>query len=105
MTRDKAIQKAIDDEMDFFDIERVEKVMKYLNWTWKDDTETPSQYELRQEMRRLMKLAVKHKNIGTGGFEFSFHEIKDEGGKNHVWFSGGFNIASLTLESFEYTEQ
>jgi len=104
MTRDQAIQKAIDDQMDFFDIEKVEKVMKYLNWTWQDDTETPSQYELRQEMRRLMKSAVKHGTAGSGGFEFSFHEIKDEEGKNHVMFTGGFLIESITLEEFEYTE-
>jgi hypothetical protein len=104
MTRDQAIQKAIDDQMDFFDLQKVEKVMKYLNWTWCDDTETPSQYELRQKMRQLMKRAVKHGYSGSGGFEFSFHEIKDEEGKNHVMFRGGFLIESISLEEFEYTE-
>lgn len=61
--------------MDDFDYEKVQKVMKFLDWTWFTSDETPTIGELRATSRKRLEKAfaasVKHKTIfsnSSGGF-------------------------------------
>ena len=73
-------QDAIDSIMDYFKFEQVQKVMELLNWEWADSEEgIPTVPELRQEARRLLKMAFEEKtNVSTGGFHVVF-KSDDEG--------------------------
>jgi hypothetical protein len=72
------IQTKIDNIMDNFNFDRVEKAMKATNWTWGGaENGIPTQSELRQRARSLLK-EVSTKNvtedsfrwyIATGGFK------------------------------------
>ena len=89
------IQNDIDDILDWFDFERVAKVMECLNWEWgrsvgkEGDFEDALPYipnvpELRKEARRLLRSTVEQAlksgeetyTVSTGGF--------DEIGRAHV---------------------
>ena len=53
-------QDAIDNIMDYFKFEQVRKVMEVLNWEWAaSDEGIPTVPELRQEARRLLKMAFE----------------------------------------------
>lgn len=80
------LQNHIDDIMDWFDFDRVHKVMVALDWKWVNAEEgVPNQAELRQQVRRLMKDCY-HKahygsdviyGLGTGGFEVEYNKEGD----------------------------
>jgi hypothetical protein len=72
-------QVAIDNIMDYFKFEQVQKVMESLNWEWVASEEgIPTVPELRQEARRLLKMAFEEKtNISTGGFHVKYESDED----------------------------
>lgn len=74
-------QDAIDSIMDYFKFEQVRKVMEVLNWEWAaSDEGIPSVPELRQEARRLLKMAFEEKtDVATGGFHVRYESDADDG--------------------------
>jgi hypothetical protein len=73
-------QDAIDNIMDHFKFEQVRQVMELLNWEWEAAEEgIPTVPELRQQARRLLKMAFEEKtNVSTGGFHVKY-ESDDDG--------------------------
>ena len=73
-------QDAIDNIMDYFKFEEVRQVMELLEWTWASAEEgIPTVTELRQEARRLLKMAFEEKtHVSTGGFHVKY-ESDDDG--------------------------
>ena len=67
-------QDAIDGIMDHFKFEQVRQVMELLNWEWVAAEEgIPTVPELRQEARRLLRMAFKEKtDVSTGGFHVRY---------------------------------
>jgi hypothetical protein len=74
-------QDAIDGIMDYFNFEKVLKVMELLEWEWQDAEEgIPTLPELRQQARRLLKMALQEKtNTSTGGFHVRYDSDADGG--------------------------
>jgi hypothetical protein len=72
-------QDAIDSIMDYFKFEQVRKVMEVLNWEWAaSDEGIPTVPELRQEARRLLKMAFEEKtDVSTGGFHVKYESDED----------------------------
>lgn len=68
-------QEAIDTIMDYFEFEKVHRVMKFLDWQWALSEEgVPTEPELRQEARRLLKQSLMEKSsMSTGGFHTRYH--------------------------------
>ena len=61
----------IEDILDDFDFDRVQKVMEALQWTWHDTyPEIPRISQMRKLARSLMKLCIEHEEYTTttGGF-------------------------------------
>ena len=80
-------QELIDEIMDWFDFEKVHKVMTTLDWKWGDDESVPTIPELRKQTRELMKMALiglsnnfeeKSYSAATGGFEATAFLVKDD---------------------------
>jgi len=70
-------QNAIDEIMDWFDFEKVAKVMSVLEWKWVTAEEgVPSVGEIRQCARKLLKQGIEQKTtIATGGLRATyFHD-------------------------------
>ena len=69
-------QESIDEIMDWFDFEKVAKVMEFLKWKWVSTEDgIPSVSEIRQSARRLLKDAIKNKTtIGTGGLSATYDD-------------------------------
>lgn len=65
----KKIRNDIDDILDCFDFEKVQKVMAFLDWKW-HDTGVPEIYELRRFARKLILDAVQNV-IRTGEPEWN----------------------------------
>lgn len=72
-------QDAIDGIMDNFKFEQVRQVMELLNWEWVAAEEgIPTVPELRQDARRLLKMAFKEKtDVSTGGFHVKYDSDAD----------------------------
>jgi hypothetical protein len=72
-------QDAIDGIMDYFNFEKVLKVMELLDWKWVATEEgIPTVPELRQEARRLLKMSFKEKtDVSTGGFHVRYESDAD----------------------------
>lgn len=51
-------QKMVDEVMDWFDWERVHKVMEFLDWKWGLAGEVPSIQELRSKAREHMYIVI-----------------------------------------------
>jgi len=60
----------IEDILDEFDFNEVQKAMALLEWTWGNPSEYPSIGELRKTARGLLKWLIPHETAanGTGGF-------------------------------------
>lgn len=74
-------QDAMDNIMDYFDFEKVRRVMELLDWKWGPiGNRVPEVFEIRQSARRLIKEAIeKYKgSIATGGLWVDYSE--DENG-------------------------
>jgi hypothetical protein len=67
-------QKLIDDIMDWFDFEKVGKVMKFLKWSWMTAEEgVPIVPEIRRSARRMLKEAIENKTtISSGGLKATY---------------------------------
>ncbi len=65
-------QKQIDEIMDYFDFDRVKKVMDFLKWEWGYPGEVPEVAQIRQLARKLLNEAanshISRYSTGTGGF-------------------------------------
>jgi hypothetical protein len=78
MTKQEAIQEQIDEIMDSFDFERVQKIMEALNWQWHEEG-VPDIYTLRTEARKHLKQAAAIGGTsGSGGFTAIYMEGKVE---------------------------
>lgn len=107
MTREEAIQEAIDEVMDFFDVEKCIKVMKLLNWTWLNSPEPPDKYEFRKSLRNALRCAARYGGYASGGFNFTFHDSIDrETGEPFVMFKGGFYVEDVIgIDGIAYTNE
>lgn len=70
----KTEQDMIDEVMDNFDFEKVQKMMFAVGWQWGNSEggySVPHVAELRQEARRMIKNTFKEEvfALGSGGFE------------------------------------
>ena len=69
-------QRLVDEIMDDFDYEKVQKVMEYLNWKWYPiDGQIPSVTDLKKKSRELLYDVIEHSLkyrstclISAGGF-------------------------------------
>ena len=62
-------QEKIDSIMDWFDFDKVALAMQALNWEWADAVEcVPSEGEIREHGRRLLREAIEKGMAATGGF-------------------------------------
>jgi hypothetical protein len=97
MTREDAIQEQIDEVMDSFDFESVEKIMHSLNWEWSTgegmNKEIPDQYEIRKSARERMRAAAKVGYSSSGGFSARLIE-GEEGGQKWLLMDLQFGICS-----------
>lgn len=61
-------EKSMCEILENFDFEKVEKIMKFLEWKWGD--EIPDKYEIRRTAKGLLKDLILGKSnmISTGGF-------------------------------------
>jgi len=82
MTKKEVLNNQVDEIMDSFDFRKVESVMQHLNWMWKDSETTPDEYEIRQEARSLMRMAIKQgESVSTGGFIVTLLSGEEKGEK------------------------
>lgn len=69
-------QEQIDDIMNNFDFEKVEKAMSLLNWEWHQDglARVPYVFRMKQTAERMLTECVNGKfvKISTGGFKASY---------------------------------
>lgn len=76
-------QELTDYVLDTFDFAKVANVMTHLNWTWRSTDGVPSEYELRQAVRKELKQMISrnvysdHAIMSTGGFEY--HVYREHG--------------------------
>lgn len=71
-----APQERIDEVMDWFDFNKVSRVMEFLDWQWVYPTDgVPTEADLRQKARELLHMAWDYSErsneesfAGTGGF-------------------------------------
>ena len=77
----KTLQQHTDEVMDYFDFDRVHKVMKHLKWTWHDSGESPTVAELRRHVRDQMSMcyAKKEYGVSSGGFKTIYHQGVEDG--------------------------
>jgi hypothetical protein len=83
MNREEAIQAQIDEVMDSFDFDSVEKIMIALDWKWATGEgmtrETPDLYEIRKSARRRMRCAAESRHSSSGGFSARLIEGVEDG--------------------------
>jgi hypothetical protein len=79
MTKQEAIQQQIDYIMDTFEFNKVESIMKLLDWKWHEN-ELPDEYDIRQHARYCLKMAAGCGGYSTGGFAARKTEGRDEDG-------------------------
>jgi hypothetical protein len=77
----KTLQQHTDEVMDYFDFDRVHKVMKHLKWTWCDSLDSPTIPELRKHVRDQMKKVYDEKmyRVECGGFAVTYHQGVEDG--------------------------
>jgi hypothetical protein len=81
MTRQEVLNNQMDEIMDTFDFDKVNKMMCAVDWKWATtENEVPDQYELRKSARRLMKQAIAGEDCATGGFRAWVIDGKDNNG-------------------------
>jgi hypothetical protein len=79
------IQEAIDTTMDWFDFEKVHKVMVFLGWGWGTDNAVPELPEIKSYARKIMVESIQltdDQNMGytvcCGGFLAKFKLYSDD---------------------------
>jgi hypothetical protein len=84
MTREEVIQEQIDEIMDTFEFEKVQQMMRAVNWEWfceeTGKRKVPDLYEIKKSARKRMRDAAKHGYSSTGGFSARLIENEDESG-------------------------
>jgi len=76
MTKQEAIQEQIDEIMDSFDFEKVNKIMEAIDWEWNEEG-VPDIYSLRTAARKHLKEAAEFKGASSsGGFTANYTESK-----------------------------
>lgn len=80
----KTQQEWIDEVMDEFDYDKVQKVMEFLNWTWMTIDGTLTVSDLKRSTRKNLHetftgatLAKSNFRTGTGGFVIEVEWSKD----------------------------
>jgi uncharacterized protein (UPF0128 family) len=73
----------IDDVIEKFNFEKVHVVMVALDWVWQttegDGLAVPSVARLKARARHLLREAINHKHVATGGFVARyFPKVDDE---------------------------
>lgn len=104
MIKQEVIQNQIDDIMDEFDFDQVEKVMEFLGWEWSSSNGVPEKYEIKKQARKLLKQAAEFNGGGTtstGGFVASSKFGEDGNGK-WVLLKLDFSIESSLLDGEYY---
>lgn len=71
------LQEHIDDVMDWFDFEKVHKMMKAVDWKWGSIEGVPDIPDLRQFVRKAMKKAYEQGHYITGGFDIRYNKEYD----------------------------
>lgn len=66
----KTLEQHVDEVMDWFDFEKVHKVMTILDWKWANVDGVPSVADLRKQVRHMMRSLWDSNNqyTCTGGF-------------------------------------
>ena len=64
------LEYMIEDILNEFDFDKVERAMEALNWKWRG--ETPTLYDLREEALRLLRGAAKSR---LGDFKDTHHDV------------------------------
>jgi hypothetical protein len=79
MTDDR--EKLIDEVINTFDFQRVHIAMTALDWQWQttegDGHAVPSIVRLKAMARILLREAINHKVVGSGGFEARYYPKVD----------------------------
>ena len=61
-------EEKINEVLEEFDFDKVQKVMNFLKWKWADNNDTmsiPSHYRIIEEAKRLLYYCKKEKKDGT----------------------------------------
>jgi hypothetical protein len=103
----KTLEKHIDEVMDWFDFDKVEKTMKFLNWEWHNEG-VPTIPGMRQHVRGFMReLYAEGQNQesfrsvrASGGFYVEYTKNIDENGP---WdrFDVSFRLVEWGTENYE----
>lgn len=105
MTRDEAVQKQIDEIMDWFDFARVHTVMTSLQWEWVGIVGVPSEPQIRAHARQgLVQAADRRCSGATGGFCAEYREGTDPLG-SWVNLSLSFVVESWDSDGLNYEEK
>lgn len=73
----KPLQDHIDEVMDWFYFDRVEKVMRALEWQWSSVKGVPTLPDIRAFVRDGMKKAYVRGHHITGGFDIRYNKEED----------------------------
>jgi len=88
-------REAIDYIMDSFDFDKVQTVMEFLKWEWRDEG-VPDRYSIKKEVRRLLRDAIENKSdIAIGGFIVKYYPPNNDGGE---WIELAFELESWDIE-------
>jgi hypothetical protein len=100
----KTLEQHIEETMNWFDFNKVHKVMTFLNWKWAGEgvPETPiMRQRVREYMKELYAKAAKQKKfnsfLSSGGFMVKYVKNVD---KNGSWdyFSVSFQLVDWDTE-------
>ena len=91
----KTLEEHVDAVMDWFDFEKVHRVMTMLDWKWAEIGAVPEIPDLRKQVRGLMRSLWNSDNqsIGTGGFVVRLHREE-----NWARFSVAFEVTDWLSE-------
>lgn len=94
----KTLEQHIEEVMDWFDFEKVHRVMTMLDWKWASIDAVPDIPDPRKEVRRLMTPLWNSDNefIGTGGFMVRLYREE-----NWARFGVSFQVTDWDSEDAE----
>jgi len=76
---DNEWQESLDEVMDWFDFNKISRVMQLLNWQWFGEG-VPNESDIRRAVRRSLTKLIESDNkmSATGGFEYRlWRDTKD----------------------------
>ena len=94
----KTLEQHIEEVMDWFDFEKVHRVMTMLDWKWANTGGVPEIPDLRKRVRDLMRSLWNSEDVchGTGGFMVRLYREE-----NWTRFSVAFQVADWNSEDAE----